>query len=58
MQEQFLLDSKITLHMGGGFGFGTEAVADVAGSKSCTGKAADGMKKTSCGSRLWPFCLD
>lgn len=54
MHEKFLLDSEITLnlHVGGGFGFGTETVADAAGSESCTDKAADGIKKTSCGLRL------
>jgi len=54
MHEQFLLDSEVTLSLcvGGRFGFGTEAAADAAGSESCTGKAADGIKKTSCGLRL------
>lgn len=40
--EQFLLDSEVTLslHVGGGFGFGPEAVADTAGSECYAGKAA------------------
>lgn len=46
-QEQFLLHSEETLglHVGGGFGFVTEAAADAAGSESCTGKAADRIRK-------------